>query len=811
MWQDLRLGIRTLWKNRRFAVVAVVALALGIGANTAIFSVVQAVLLRPLPYKDPDRLVVVLNSSVRHGGWSPVAPADFYDWRDQNRVFQSLAAAEAWGGNLTGRDRPEQVEGLRVSTDLFPTLGVNPLLGRTFLPDEERLGNHRVVVLGYRLWQRRFGGDPGIVGQTVMLSGENYTIAGIMPPEFRFAPFWQTKAELWIPLAFDPERAHSRSGSSLRLFARLKPGATLEHARAEMQGIARRLEREYPNTNTDRGARVTTLHEMTVGNARPALLVLAGAVAFILLIACANVANLLLTRAAGRQREMAVRLALGAGRLRLIRQLLAESVLLAAAGGAVGLVLAWSGIHALIAGTPDVARFALPRQQEIGINGTVLGFTVLLSVLTGVVFGLVPALQASKVDLAHAMKIAASRRLRISASGFLVVSEVALALMLLAGAGLMIRSFQKLHAIDPGFHPQNVMTMAVSVAGSQHAEVTRRAAFYHHLVERIEVLPGVQAASAINHLPLAGDLWTFSFAIEGRPAPAPGSGPSAVYRVILPNYFRTMGISLLAGRDFDERDTGQAPGVILINETLARRYWAGPEGASNAVGKRMKLGDARSPDRWLSVVGVVRDVKQWDWAEPPSSEMYLPYYQTPSPQSYTTLVVRTIATPLSLTSALQNEIWAIDKDLPISGVAAMEQVVANSTWQPRFSMLLLGGFAGVALVLAAVGIYGVMSYAVSQRTHEIGIRMALGARPGDVLRMVVGRGLVLAGSGVVFGLGGAFALTRWISSLLYQVSTTDPVTFAGTAVLLGAVALVACYVPARRATRVDPMVALRYE
>ncbi|HYM11188.1 MAG TPA: ABC transporter permease [Bryobacterales bacterium] len=814
MIQDFRFALRTLMKTPRFTAAAAITLALGIGANTAIFSVVEAVLLRPLPYRDPSRLVVVMESSVRHGGSIPAAPANFFDWRQQSTVFDSIAAAEAWGGTFTvpqGQPgRPEQIPGLHVTTDLFGALGVPPLLGRTFSAEDGLPGNRRVLVLSYRLWQRRFGGDPSVIGKTIQLTGENYTVLGVMPPGFRFAPFWQTEAEFWAPLDYTPAREHDRRGNSLRVFARLKPGVTLEQARSEMRGIARRLEQQYPRTNTDSTARVTPLQEMTVGSVRPALLILAGAVAFILLIACANVANLMLARATARRREIAVRLALGASRFRLIRQLLAESMLLAVAGGATGLLLAWWGIHALIATTPDIARFGLPRQQGIGIDGTVLAFTCLLSLATGVMFGFAPALQASKTDLNASLKEGgrapmggARTRLRSA----LVVSEIALASMLLAGAGLLIRSFQKLHSIDPGFRPRNVLTLAVSAAGSPHAGVVQRAAFYHRLVEQAAAIPGVQSASAVNHIPLAGDLWTNDFTIEGRPAPRPGSEPSAVYRVVLPDYFRTMGIALLEGRDFTERDTGNAPAVILINQALARRFWPGED----PLGKRMKLGGADSQSSWLTIVGVVRDVKQWGWADKPGNEMYLPYYQTASPQAYTTLVVRAAADPAMLVKALPAAIWSLDKDLPISGLASMEDIVSNSMWQPRFSMLLLGSFAAVALLLASVGIYGMMSYAVSQRTHEIGIRMALGARPRDVLTMVIRQGAALAAIGLALGLAGSLVLTRLLSSLLYQVSTTDPPTFAAISALLAAVALAASYLPARGATKVDPLAALRYE
>jgi len=810
IFQDLRYAARMLRKNPGFGVVAVLTLALGIGANTAIFSVVQAVLLRPLPYKDPNRLVVVMGSSSRHGGQDPAAPGTYYEWRDQNQVFESIAAAEAWGVAMTGGDRPEDVPAMRASASLFDVLGVKPLLGRTLLPEDEPLGKHFVAVLSYSLWQRRFGGDAGVIGTRVTLSGQPYTVIGVMPPSFRFAPFWQTKAELWAPLPYTPERRNNHAGSSLRIFARLKDGVSLGQAQADIETVSRHLEQQDPRNYTDRTARVTPLHEMAVGNVRPALMVLSCAVAFILLIACANVANLMLTRAAARRREMALRLAIGASRPALVRQLLAESGLIATVAGGLGLALAWAGIRALVAATPEQARFALPHQHEIGVSSVALGFTALLSLTTALIFGLLPAIQASKTDPNEALK-EGGRGLGTGAGGrlrsVLVTSEIALALMLLSGAGLMIRSFQKLHAIDPGFNPHNVLTMAVSVAGSSHDAASGRTEFYHRLVEQVAGLPGVQSASAVNHIPLAGDQWMFTLSVEGQPPPRPGSEPRVVYRVAMPDYFRTMGIALTAGRDFNDRDRAESPRVAIINETMARRFWPGQE----ALGKRFRLGGADSTSPWVTIAGIIHDARQGDWAAPPISEMYFPYFQVASPQAYTTLVIRTAADPAGLTSALQARIWALDKDLPISSLASMDDIVSSSMWQPRFSMLLLGAFAGVALVLAAVGIYGVISYSVGQRTHEIGIRMALGAQPRDVLGLVVRQGAVLATAGLLIGLAGALAITRLLASLLYGVKTTDPLTFFAVSLLLAGVALFASYVPARRASKIDPILALRHD
>jgi putative ABC transport system permease protein len=796
--QDLRYGVRTLLKNRSFTAVAVLALALGIGANTAIFSVVNAVLLKPLPYHDPDRIMTVL-----YERRIPVAPADFLDWKEQNQVFENIAAAQYWQPNLTGADRPEQLWALHLTADMFTLLGVKPTLGRTFLPDEDRPGNHHVVVLSHRLWQRRFGGDPAVVGQSITLDGEAFTVIGVMPPDFRFAPFWATRAELWAPLNLAP-RANDRRGSSLRVFAKLKPGVSREQAQAEMAAINQRLEQQYPDSKKGLKLSVDPLHEIVVGNIRPALLILLGAVSFVLLIACANVANLLMARATAWQKEIAIRTALGATRSRVVRQLLTESLLLSLGGGLLGLLLAVWGVPALVALSPD----NLPRVDAISLDISVLYFTLATSLLTGLVFGLAPAIQSSRLDLNESLKeggrssTEGMRRNRIRR--LLVVAEVALALVLLIGGGLMIRSFARVQAIDAGFNPHNVLTFVVSLTGSQHSTSQQRLAFFDQLLGRIETLPPVQSASAINHLPLAGDTWQLGYIIEGRAAPPPEERRGAVYRIVRPGYFQTMGTTIITGRDFAEHDTKDAPGVIIINESFARRYW--PDG--DALGKRITVTDGDSNPR--EIVGVVRDLKQSDWMADPIEEMYLPHLQSAEPR-YMTLVVKSASDPAGLIAAVQSEVWAIDKNLPVSQMMSMEQAISDSVGQQRFNMLLLGIFAGLALTLAAIGIYGVMSYSVTQRRHEIGIRMALGATQGNVLWMVVKQGMTLTAIGVSLGLAGAFLLTRLMSSLLYGISATDPFTFLIIPLLLTGVALGACFVPARRATRVDPMVALRYE
>lgn len=808
--QDVRYGLRMLARSPGFTTAAVLALALGIGANSALFSVVDAVLLRPLAYRDPGRLVVLL-----HNGRNPVAPANFLDWRAQAHAFERMGAAEAWSANVVGGDRPEQLRGLRLTSDVLPLLGVQPLLGRTFLPRDEEAGHDHEIILSYGLWRRSFGADPSVVGRMVALDGEPYAVIGVMPKEFQFAPFWATHAELWAPLPL-ADRATDRGDNTLRVFARLAPGVTLAQARAEVATITARLEREFPGTNG--GVTVTPLKDKVVGDVRPTLLVLLGAAGFVLLIACANVAHMLLARSAARQKEVAVRTALGASRSRMIRQFLTESLILALAGGVAGLALAAVALHALVALGPG----NIPRVNTVGLDSNVLAFMMLVSLLTGIGFGLAPALQASAPDLTGALKDGA----RGSSDGVhrnrmrsvLMTSEFALAVVLLIGAGLMIRSVLAMQRVDPGFNPENLLTMTVSVTGSAEAEPHHRAIFFQQLLQKVQSLPGVQSASAINHLPLAGDLWGYHFHVEGRPIPRPGEVPAATYRVVFPGYFRTMRIPILRGRGITEQDNSNAPAVVVINQWMADRWWPGED----PVGKRITLGDPEHPV-WLTVAGVSKNDVQHDWVAPPSEEIFLPYLQTAeymdgssSHVSYMTLVVRAdcapsghACDPAALAPAIRGAVWSFDRSLPVSDVQTMEQAVARSTAEPRFTLLVLAAFAGVALFLAAVGIYGVMSYSVSRRTHEIGLRMALGADRGDVLRRVVGQAMMLTLMGSAVGLAGALLLTRLMSGLLYRVHSTDPLTFVAVAFLLACVALVASYVPARRATRIDPVEALR--
>ncbi|HEY9284983.1 MAG TPA: ABC transporter permease [Pyrinomonadaceae bacterium] len=809
LWHDSRYAARVLLKNPGFTAVAVVALALGVGANTAIFSVVNTVLLRPLPYRDPDRLVTVWEDDTK-GGFPKDTPAaaNYIDWRDQNRVFEGMAAIADQSYNLTGVGEPERLDGRRVSASLFPLLGVEPELGRAFLPQEDAPGANRVAVLSHGLWRRRFGGDPKIVGRPINLNGEAHEVIGVMPAHFQFPG---PKDQLWTPIAFTQQQAANRGQHYLQVVARLKPGVTVEQAQAEMATIAARLQQQHPEENANLGATVVPLHEHLVGNIRPALLVLLGAVGFVMLVACANVANLLLARAAVRQKEIAVRVALGASRPRLVRQFLTESLLLAALGGAVGLLLAVWGVGLLKTFIPE----NVSQVRSISVDARVLGFTLLVSLLTGLIFGLAPALQASSFNLNETLKEGGRDSAQGSrgnrARALLVVAEVAVSLVLLIGAGLLINSFMRLRGVDPGFASGNLLTMSVQLPREKYPDYQRRAAFYDEMVSRVEALPGVKSAAVTNWIPLVFQGDSITIGIEGRPDPAPGQGkrPGVVTRAVHPHYFRTMGIRLLHGRALDVRDRADTPNVAVISEAMARRHWPGED----PVGRRITPGPATSTnaDDWITVVGVAQDVRQVELGAEPKPQMYVPYAQGWSVFAPRYLIVSTSVEPMTLASAVRGAVWSIDADQPVSDARTMEEVLSASLARQRFSTLLLGIFAGVALLLAAVGIYGVMSYSVAQRTHEIGVRMALGAQRRDVLKLAVGQGLKLILIGVGVGLVAAYGLTRVMESLLFGVSATDPVTFAAISLVFVGAGLLASYVPARRATKVDPMIALRYE
>ena len=803
--RDTRYAVRTLFKSPGFTVITLLTIALGIGANTAIFSVVNAVLFQAMPYGEPDRLVMVWSSlPERDRDIMPVTPADFNDWKDQNTVFEEMAASRDAQYSLTGMGDPEFIVGYRFSADFFQVAGVKPILGRTFSAEEDKPGSDRVVVLSHHLWMRLFDGDREVLGKPLTLSGNSYEVIGVMPPGFRHPG---GVAELWTPLAIPANLANSRQARFCRVLARLKPGVKMEQAQAEMTALAGRIAQEHPNTNANQGAKVVSLRDEQVGDVRPALLLLLGAVGFLLLIACANVANLLLSRAASRQREIAIRTALGAGRLRLLGQFLTESLLLSLIGGALGLLLAvWSTGPLLKMFPNSIENLNLPKVEEIPIDWKVLLFTLSASLLTGLLFGIIPALQASKVDINLSLKESA----RTTAGGgsrlrsALVISEIALSLMLLIGAGLLLKSFAHLQQSDFGFNPENVLTVQVLLPQQRYAEPAKRLQFLNQSLQRIESLPGVQSVGATNFLPLTGFWGTISFLVEGQPTPNPGDEPSADNRVATPNYFRTMGIRLLEGREFTEQDREGTPNVSLINESLARQLWQG----ESPVGKRLNLGDANQPD-WCEVVGVVGDVKSFGLEKETHSDIFRPFAQVPFP--IMAFTIRTSGDPISLAPAVRREIWSVDKDQPLFKVLSLEQLATESLTLRRVSLILLGVFAALALVIAAVGIYGVMSYSVAQRTNEIGVRVALGAKPGDILKLIVGQGSLITLIGVGIGLLAAFILSRLIATLLYGVSATDTLTFIGAPLISASVALLACYIPARRAMKVDPMVALRNE
>jgi putative ABC transport system permease protein len=802
LFQDVRYGLRSLLKKPGFTLTAVVALALGIGANTAIFSVINGVLLRSLAYANPDRIVMLWEKSLTGRNLQNViSPGNFLDWQKQSASFDQMAAVWDLRVNLTGGNgEPEEIKAQFVSQPFFAALGVQPLVGRTFLPEEDTAGSEPAIILSHELWQTRFGSDPQIVGKQATVSGRQRTIVGVMPPGFHFL---DNRVRAWMPLALDPAiNYRETTGRFLRAVARLKPAVTIQQAQAELNGIAKQLEQAFPTKNIGWGINVIPMHEQVVGEIRPILIVLLAAVAFVLLIACANVANLLLSRAAARQKELALRAALGASRLRLVRQMLTESVLLALMGGLVGVALAYWGIHLLIGFGPD----NIPRLSEITIDPRVLGFTFGISLLTGLLFGLIPALQASRPDLNDALKEGSRGSTGGRGGAFrnvFVIAEVSLALVLLIGAGLMIGSFTRLQSVETGFNAESVLTMRAQLPRKKYGEPHQIVDFFKQAQARIAALPGVQAVGAISYLPLTGLASRDSFKIPGQPPPAPGQEPGVEVRVITPTYFRAMGIPLLKGRLLDERDLKESR-VLLINETMAKKYFANQD----PVGKQIEImWDGSGPDE---IVGIVGDIREGALEKEPEPAIYWTHAREPS-YSGMALVVRTAGDAARFQTAIQKEIRAIDPEQPIADVRTMKEVIARSIARPRFNTVLLTIFAVVALVLASVGLYGVMNYSATQRTHEVGIRMALGATRTDIMRLVVGNGMLLTLIGIGLGVGASLGLTRVMASLLFGITATDVPTFLGVSLVLVAVALIANYIPARRATRVDPVIALRYE
>jgi putative ABC transport system permease protein len=803
--QDLRYGIRSLLKRPGFTAIAVITLVLGIGANTAIFSVVNAVLLRPLPYSDPGRLTQLWEAKSKKGRDEiPASYPNFADWRDRNHVFEQVVAYSDWSFNLTGIGEPERIRSAIVSPAFFSVLGIQPLRGRILLAGEDERGKDLVVVISESLWQRKFNSDPNIIGRSLNLDDKSFTVVGVIARGVQ-APLLSDEIELWAPVSHGFGFTN-RYGHYLSVIARLKSGATLQQAQADMSNIAGQLAEQYPESNKDLGVRVVSLNEQVVGNFRISLLVMVGAVVFVLLIASANVANMQLARASERQKEIAIRTALGAGRWRIVRQLVTESLLISLTSGTLGLLVAVWGIRLLVALSPS----DLPRVKEVSVNFRVLGFTLAISVLTGILFGLLPALQASRPKLNERLKSGGRSAMggvgRQRVRGGLVVAEIALSLMLLVGAGLLIRSFLRLQAVSPGFNSENVLTMQLDLNGPNYKKGSQVIAFHDQLLERIKQLPGVQYASTRSFVPIASDA-SFAyllFHIEGR-QPDAAEGSVAFYNAISPDYFQTMMIPVRKGRSFSDRDVRGSQNVAIVNETLVRRYF----GNEDALGKRITLEDHPKEADWITVVGVVGDTKPRELHSEAVAELYMPYDQQPEPGM--ALMIRSSSTDAGVATAVRSEVMALDKNQPVYSIRKLDSVLSESIATPRFRTILLAVFAGVALILAAVGIYGVISYAVSQRTQEIGIRMALGARAADVLKLVVKGGMTLALIGVVLGLAGAFALTRLMTTLLFGVRPTDAATFATVSAGLIVVALFACFIPARRATKVDPLVALRYE
>ena len=815
MFHDLRYALRILLKNPVVTVVAVLTLALGIGANTAIFSVLNAVVLRPLPYADPDRLVMVWETVAGNDKRS-AAPGNFNDWRAQNSSFSDIAATFYGNFNLTGNGEPERVNGSTVTSNLMSTLGVAAQLGRTFQPDDDDHQDRRLVIIGDGLWQRRFGGDKTVIGKTITIDEAAYTVVGVMPAGFKFP----VQSDLWV-LGKDrnavsmslisqfPENdwSHERDAHFMNVVARLKPNATLAQAQSDMAGIARRLEQDFPKTNGGLGSNVISLHTQVVGNVKTLLSILLGAVALVLLIACTNVASLLLARATQREREFAIRRAVGANRWRLVRQLLTESLLLSLAGGIAGLALSVWVVDLFIKLSPG----DIPRLNEASVDLRLLGFTFLVSMLTGIAFGLWPAMQATGGSLNQSLKESGAKasegKQRRRARNVLIVMELALAQVLLVGAGLLIMSYVRVSRIDPGFNADHVLSAKIAPAASKYPDLKSRAQFYTRVLEQLRSLPGVTSVGMVMNLPLSGASMNRGFRVEGRPEPRSDENVSMDYQVVSHDYFSTLEIPVIRGRGFTDQDTATAPRVIVIDEAMAERYWPNED----PVGKRMAIGESSKETSWRTIVGVVGNVRHASLTDAPVPTAFIDYRQDLESWPRMAFVMKTQPDAASLISTVRGSLVAIDPQQPVYAVEPVEKLMGVAVAPRRFVMSLIGSLAAIAVILAMIGIYSVISFSVNERTREIGIRMALGAKSRDVLKMVLGQGMSVAVVGICAGLAIAFALTRLMTTLLFEVSATDPKTFLLVASMLSIVALLACYLPARRATRVDPLVALKDE
>jgi predicted permease len=818
LWQDFRYSLRMLAKNSGFSAIAILTLALGVGANTAIFSVVNAVLLRPLPFEAPDRLVQIWHTPPQASfpgiPTFSVSPANFLDWRSRSHAFEGMSAYGFGRYTLTGTGHPEAVRMVAATSGFFSILRAKPLLGRTFLEEEDSPGRDHEVILSYHLWRSRFGADRNVVGKNIALNEQAFTVVGVMGANFAFPISTDPDArpQMWKPLSWTDQERGVRDNHNYGVLARLKSGVTLRQARAELDSISSQLALQYPGDNKGWGAIANPLREDLVGDVRPALLILLGAVTLVLLTACANVANLLLAKTLSRRKEIAIRAAMGASRYRLLQQALSEAVLLALAGGALGLIFAHYGVVLIV-------RFLaqrLPRSTEIGLDVWVLTFALGVSLLSGIAVGLLSTLRLAKADVSESLKQGLGRTSSESGGArlrnILVVSEVALSLMLLVGAGLLIRSLSTLRHVNPGFDPDRLLTLEVSIPSSKFSEPAQQVRFFDRVLDRVQTLPGIQSAGFVDSLPLSGDGSHQPVSVEGRPVVAMADQPEVDVRLISPGYMSAMHIALLSGRDIDHSDVANRPGAVLISQSMAKLFWPN----ENPIGKHLTLYFFRDLPR--VVVGVVADVKMDSLSETrPAPTLYFPMAQVSVPtsgpwQSFgMNLAVRTDGNPLNAVSMVTDSIREVDAEVPLLNIRTMDESVSSSLSSQRFTMLLLAAFAGTALLLAAAGIYGVMAYLVTRRTREIGVRMALGAVAGDVLRLVIGQGMWTTIVGMAIGIGGSFALTRTMQSLLFGVSTTDPLTLVGVVVLLAAVSFLACWIPARRATRVDPLVALRYE